>query len=742
MTQLEYLKQFISNFITASGNKNTAALLESLADEAGRLQDASIAVTNQLSISTASDVYLDKRLAEVGITRPSELGMDDLAFRKMGIQVNQAKQITNALHTVLSTFYGDEAVRASTTSGLAAPYDIEEGDDLIFQLEDGITHVLTVEAASFENPSEAKAEELVDVITRYIRALGYDGYAQVYLDVDSGDKYVKIFGGAKGPYGFVQILGGRVQNKLEFSQIRGTELPLNTTVWEITRNSGSTYRFRWVSGPQPRLDKVFVGDKVMIYGSQFNTAGFDGTFGVTKARPAQLIPSYDSGYFEIEIPDFSTLQSSAADQAPPPNTITQTYSITLTQSSFDDLKFFLPKRNTSYSQQRYALAWEPKNNLLKVYMPATTKVVRRDLIGSGHCHLLYTANDFNGSFGSATVDEAKVIVLSPRSIKFKKSGYDNLSYGGTLTVGLNTYDIEYVFREGGYAYVFTKTDHGITGVADQWGQVKSTAIVSVSTVAPEDDQSNPFLGPYVVDTEAKYSLTSQIVTSREKILAGESKTSLSISGILPNEEGMLLLGLNKDEQEGPVKYFASQVSGAAPSTNIGTISQASTTVTVNTLTPHGIIAGQDVVISGTASFNGTWTVDSVPSATTFLFSRPTAILFETSGLVTPQLEGSISSLILDPSYIFKYNHAVGEDITLISEQKAYEPSPDGVDYSFYITGTADGRVFAAQLMEEITALGIKLEIVVIYPSDRGLGYEGGGTDGSYPTSEKIWVWGV
>lgn len=742
MNKYKDLRQYLSNFLTGP---NIDAILNSLGDEMQRQEDLSVAVHDQLTISTASGVYLDKRLSEVGITRPPELGMDDLAFRQMGIQVNATKQVTEVVHTVLSTFYGDETVRASAISNISGPYVLEDGDDLIFALEDGQVHVLTVKEADFQNISDAQTEEVVDIITRYIRENGYNGYAQTYLDIDTEEKYVKIFGGARGPFSFVQILGGKLQNKLEFPEVRGTDLPLNTTVWEITRNAGSRHRFRWVSGPQPLLDKVIPGDSVMIYGGQFVTAGIEGTFPITTVRPTQPAPAVNAGYFEIELAGFNELTSSLPDANPPPNTITDTYSITLTQASFDDLKFFLPKKNTSYSQLRYALAWEPAD-LLRIYMPATTKVVRRDLEGSGHLHLLYSATEFNGSFGSATDAAAKIHVLSDVSISYPQAGTDALAYGGTLQVTspfTATLDIDYIFREGQRTHVFTKTPHGISGVIDSYGREIADALVVTATALPQDDAANKFLGPYMVDPEAGYTLTDTVVSLRETVLKGDNRQTLLISGALPPTNGILLFSLNRDEQEGPVKYFTAQTANSSATVNIGSISQVATTVTVSTVSPHGATIGDSILIAGTVNFNGSWTVTSVSSPTVLQFAKtPAAVLFETAGTLQPLLLQAVSTITIDPSYTFKFTHEPGTDISLLSSERPYEPDLTGLDYAFYATGTADGRAFAEELIRQIMALGINLEIIIVYPQDIGLGNEGGS---AYvedpPTSEKVFIWG-
>lgn len=741
MDKYKSLRQFISSFLSGP---NSEAILKSLADQLQKQEDLSIAVNDQLSICTSTGVYLDKRLAEKNITRPAELGMEDLAFKQMGIQINQAKQITQALHTVLSTFYGDETVRAYTTSGQPAPYNLAAGDDLIFTMERGESRTLTLIGDEFESIQNATAEEMADVITRFIRSDGTDGYAQVFLDVDTGLKYVRIFGGALGPYGMVQITGGRLQNKLEFPELRATELLSNTTVWEITRNLGSRHRFRWVSGPQPVLSQVFINDMVMIYGSQFETSGFVGTYSVLNVRPPKTGPSADAGFFEIDIEGTSALSSSVPDQLPPPNTITNIYSITITQSDYDDLKFFLAKKSTPYARARYALAWEPSDDLLKIYMPATTKVVKRDLIGSAHVHLLYGSGEFNGARGHATDNDQKLVITGDMSLMYKQNGLDALGTGGTITYGITTVDIDYIWREDGYTRIFTKTPHGITGVAQPDGRVLSTTIINVTVgQVLQDDPVNSFLGPYVVDPAAAYTVTDRFVTLREKIVAGEKKSTLLVDGVLPNDIGQLIFSLNQDSEESPVKYLAAQSSSSAQPVQINTISQNGNTVTVVTVAPHGVIVGQQTLIAGTVNFNGAWVVVSAPSANVFTFSRtPPGVIFENTGTETPLIDGAVSTLIMDSSYTFKHNHNVGDDVTLLSDVRAYEPQPDGTDYGFYVTGTAQGRVFAAGLMEQITALGIKLQIIIIYPSDVGLGNEGESTiEGESPQSDATYVWG-
>jgi hypothetical protein len=835
--KIKYLRQFISPFI---GGENVDAFIATLADQAQNMEDLSIAVNDQLSISTASEEYLDKKLAAKGITRPPDLGMDDDAFRQMGIDINATKQITEILHTVLDTFYGSESVRAYTQSGLSETYDLSEISskdmDLVLEFENGEEIVVVLSPSDFTNPSQATAQEIADSITRFVRNLNIEGFALVENDPDTKENFIRIFGSAKGPYSMVRVLGGRLQNIVEFQTMRGTNVYQtlgNSTTWEITKNKGSTIRFRWYAGTQPALDKIYQGDSVLIYGANFESvdSNLSGTFSVTNVRPAQASPTLDSGWFEIELSSLLNLSSSLADQAPPANTISQTYSYTIIQNSYNQMKFFKPYKATSYSKKRFALAFEPAGRNLKIYLPASTKIIKRDLIGGSHLHMLYSADDFNGSFGSSTVELEKLVVVSDRSFRYRQNGYDNIGFGGTATIDSVQHDIEYVFRENGFTNVILTSSHnlldnwsvltsyaqgagikygdkffyanysnlGVEPILDiplwtptvtfaagqtvefggtyfvslvnsnlgfnpetnplKWSQQDKptwttvwpsdtivslkSASVNVSKVS-SDDIDNKFYGPHVWDDTVKYTLTDTFAESREAIVAGENRKTLFVKGVLPNESGILMIGLNKDTQEGPIKYFSSQTANAPTTVGISSISQNGTSVTVTTSSPHGAVSGSTIVIAGTSSFNGSYIVVSTPTSSIYTFTKtPAAILFESVGTSSTQIDGAASTIILDPSYRFKFDHEVGIDVNLISDNEAYIPAVDGTDYNSYITGTSDGRIFCEEIMVAITALGIGLEIIIVYPSDFGLGNMGGSaSENDPPTSDKVYVWGA
>jgi hypothetical protein len=785
MDKIEKFRQFISPFISGP---NADALIGTLADQAERQEQLSIAVTDQLTISTASQEFLEKRLSEVGIIQPADLGMSDDALRSLGITVTSAKQVTEVIHSVLDVFYGAAAVRAHVQCTQPEPYILQDGMDLILSFEDDEPIAIVLNDSDFSNINQATAQEVADAITRKIREYGRAAFASVHTDFATNEKYVKIFGAAKGPYSLVRVLGGQVQNILEFPTIRPTRLLANTTVWQVTRTVGDTLRFRWMSGPSPLLDQIVVGDKVMIYGDDFENYNLTGTFDVINVRLPNLSPAYNAGWFEIQLTN-SGLRNSTPDQAPPANNPPVYYSYSITQTSFDDLKFFFAQKNVPYNQTRYALAFEPANNLLQIFLPVTTQVIQRDLIGAGHMHLLYPNTIFDGSFGSLMNHFDKIQIINSRSIKYRQNGLDVDGAGGLMTYGATTKEIESAARENGYTTIVTTTEHGITGDSEwsigsdyvvddvvwntgmNWKAIQnsgpsyggayepildstkwqilgpginySSEIVSVLVDQVwEDDPYNAFNGSYVWDLSTQYTLTDQMVITREQIYAGENRRTLLTDGHLQSKTGVLLMDLGKDTQEGPIPFLDIQLQNAPIAVSISSISQNGFQMTVITAYPHGAVPGSTVIISGTTFFNGTYTVNSVPSPNIYTAVSPISqIQSETTGTSTVMVADVVSTLIVDPSYIFKYTHEINSDLTLLSSTGPYIPTPDGADYSLYVTGTANATVFAEQIINNITALGINMEITLLFPNDLGLGNQGGSasTDDP-PTSDKVWIW--
>lgn len=356
---------------------NTDAVLESLATGAAHMINNVEAVNDQLYIVKAQGRYLDSRLGDHDITRPDAVGLPDEIFREIGIDVAHRKQVRDLLLNILRIMYGEEFTRATLISSELEPYALVDGDTLIIEYDDQEPVEVTFRTAQFASIAAATAQEVADAITKEIRRLGRTGSAVAKDDGLGG--YVQIISETDGPSSSVTVLGGRAQNELKFDAIRPTSgQPL--TQWTLTLIAGGGVRATWTGGPDPSIGKIRKDDYVNIYGSSFDP-GNRGTFTVTKVQGGLV----NNAYFEFENPN------GVAEVA--------------LQGTVDGMLFFNPIRTTIVSKKNYATLYQTESRLLEIFIPATTRVVRRDRAGSAH--LFESGPSGEGNEGPYVFDTSK-----------------------------------------------------------------------------------------------------------------------------------------------------------------------------------------------------------------------------------------------------------------------------------------------------------------------------------------------
>lgn len=335
---------------------NVKSLLESIAPQIDLLSYNSKAVNDNLTISTAIAQYLDLDLSGFGVTRPPEIGMLDDIFRRIGISIINRKQVRDLLNEILQVTFGDDVTQANTRSQNFAPYVLQDQDQLILSFDEQAPITITFRAQDFTNISAATAEEVADSITKQIRSQGRTGrsYGQ---DNGSGPQ-VYLISDTIGPQSSVKVLGGRAQNILRFPEIR-LATPQVGTEWTFAAQPSGKVRMTWTNGADPQVGKVRENDYINAFGSGL-FAGNQGVFTVTKVNAGIV----GDAYVEFENLNFQA----------------QTY----TQGTNSDILFFNPKRNILTDQFRYAVQFQEEKNLLEIFIPATTRVVRRSRIGAAY----------------------------------------------------------------------------------------------------------------------------------------------------------------------------------------------------------------------------------------------------------------------------------------------------------------------------------------------------------------------
>ena len=347
------LRQYLNPSIRGP---KTDIVLDALSCGAAHLIDNVEAVNDQLYIVSAEGRYLDELLAGRNITRPDNVGLSDEVFREIGIEVSTRKQVVDLVHEILRVMYGEEFIRASISAQELETYELEDGDTLIISFDDQDPVEVTFSTNQFSNIVAATAQEVADAITKEIRRLGRTGAALAKDDGAGG--YVLLISETNGPSSSIKVLGGKAQNKLKFSEIRPTG-GVSATQWTLTQEPGGTIKATWTGGPDPSLGVVRKDDYVNIFGTAFEPEN-RGTFTIVAAKGGTVGQAFVEWENPAGVPE------------------------TTAQGTDEGILFFNPRRFTLNSKVNYAAAYQTENRLLEVFIPATTKVVRRDRVGAAY----------------------------------------------------------------------------------------------------------------------------------------------------------------------------------------------------------------------------------------------------------------------------------------------------------------------------------------------------------------------
>jgi hypothetical protein len=334
----------------------TNDILNALSYPLSNLVHNAEAVNDMIYVVTAEGQYLDQLLGSKGLNRPENVGLSDEIFRQIGIEVTNRKQVRSLINNLLKIVFGDEYVSATIDSNFAQPFALEDGDSLTISFDDLEPVTVFFETSQFANINQATAQEVADVITKEIRRLGKRGSA-IALD-DGTDVFVRLISQTAGPSSTVKVVGGKAQNQLRFDRLVPTSGLFNTQ-WTVEKQPNGNIRMIWTGGPSPSIGLVNINDYVNIYSTSFSEQN-RGTFTIVGVKGGLI----GEAYIEIENP-------------------IGVNEIVL-QGFVDGVMFFTPVRKTLNNKLAFAAAYQTENRLLEIFVPATTKVVRRSNIGASY----------------------------------------------------------------------------------------------------------------------------------------------------------------------------------------------------------------------------------------------------------------------------------------------------------------------------------------------------------------------
>lgn len=312
---------------------------------------------DQLFTSSASGLYLDRRAADNGIQKPINIGMPDELFRQYTIRLTNGKITQQSLLELLEIFYGQDAVRANSTSVAVEPYVMGDGYDLWLLLDEQVEVHVVFDDDDFAITGQATAIEIATAITNACRVAGTTAFAVPYTDPTTEEVAVKIYSGSLGLGSSVRVTRGQAQNVLKFSE----ELAILNTVgwsatWTVTVNAATGRTRFFTPSTFVNLGLLREGDYVNIYGTEFNVDN-KGSFPV-----AAVYWGYVAGvpyqWFEVDNADgFAQVTA---------------------QASTSSILYFRPTRATIHTTSgRSVVVAQPIGTEVDIVLPATSQAVGR-----------------------------------------------------------------------------------------------------------------------------------------------------------------------------------------------------------------------------------------------------------------------------------------------------------------------------------------------------------------------------
>ena len=665
--KVDQLHDLLPKHLNSKTNENWKALVEALGEQDQNTADLAAEVRKQFFVKTTSRPYLDRLGANNRISRPRLVGMDDPSFREyIPVLSYQPKQVKLIIDQLLDIFFFKESTTAFVTSKNFQPFNLNDGWELELSIDEQHIDRVVFRTSDFTDINNASANEIVAAINRQTKHY----YATAYYDSITKNTYIRMFTITVGSKGFLRILGGRANVALHFTGFIEDAGNGSNTQWTVTKVGDET-TFTNTGGANPGIDKLQENDIVII-----DILGNKGSFIITN------VDLVNSSITFINL--FATTG-------------------VFTQTNSDEVKFIRPQKFVAYLNPRRAITWETSPGEITVEMPTSPPVVKRSLKGSAHLNGAFSQMNNRNSDTSLTVVDA---FQFPESGTFWLERVDEI-VERILTISENEIVSRKVNTRLQYKvdrYEYTSRQALTTSGDIVEGNNQIINLSSVAGLAVGNQIVNSFFPPYArITSIAGFNVnTSHPATSSG---TGEAVTFLgnTLTGITPNLPQLATLN----------------------EFTLTALSRTSNVVTGTTSTPHGFVAGETIIISGTTGGTNNWNnsykllsasgstftysqLDANSSATIFGASRVERIGLSNTGskvIITDAISNEVSRITgpyvwdLAAGFVLSSNTAeiidaiqAGKIVRLLNTTSNEIPSEGGFLIFDYGTETQEGPV--------------------------------------------------
>lgn len=540
--KVDQLHDLLPKHLNTRGNTNWKALIEALGQADSDTANLVAEVRKQFFIKTASRPYLDRLAANSKISRPRVVGMDDVSFRQyVPVLSYQPKQVKLIIDKLLDIFFFKESTTAFVTSEAFEPFNLTNNWELKVNVDEQAVETIKFRASDFTDINNASAEEIASAINRQSKNF----YATAYYDSITKNTFIRMFTNTIGSKGSLRIVGGQANVALRFQGFISTAGNGANTEWTVSK-IGDQVTFQHSAGTAPGINQLQVGDVVII-----NLSNNQGSFAINSINLA------DNSITFINL--FGT-----------PGVFTQT--------SDTDVKFFRPQKFVAYLNPRHAMTWETSPGEIIVEMPTSPPVVKRSLKGSMHV---------NGSFSLMSNRDSNTSLTVVDAFQFPESGTFLLERVNEIkthvitptedTILSKTFNTRLTYDAPKYEYA-SRLALSTTGNLVE-GAAEITNLASIAGLSIGNQVIMNGLPPY---TQVINIIGNTAYLSQEATLTANTQSvkflGNTLTGITPNLPELATL----------------------TEVTLTSLSRTSGVVTGTASAPHGLSAGDAVILEGSS----------------------------------------------------------------------------------------------------------------------------------------------
>ena len=748
-SKIDQIHDLLPKYLNSKTNVNWKALVDALGEQDQNTADLATEVRKQFFVKTASRPYLDTLGANNRISRPRLVGMDDPSFRKyIPILSYQPKQVKLIIDKLLDIFFFKESTTAFVTSNKFQSFTLSDGWELELFVDELHTDRVIFKASDFTDISNATADEVAASINRQTKYC----YATSYYDSITKNTYIRIFTTTIGSKGSLRILGGRANIALHLTGfIENAGNGVNTQ-WTVTKIGDQT-TFTNSGGANPGMNSLQVGDIAIIdlsgnkgsfvisdvslvnnsitFTNLFSTVGVftnSSENDVKFVRPQKFVAylnprraitwETEPGVITVEMPTSPPVVKRSLKGSAHINGV---YSQMTNRNSDTSLTvtdaYQFPESGTFWLQRveeiNERILTTSENTIISntmntrlqyamdkyEYTSRTSLVTNGDII-EGNKQIINLLSVAGLSIGDQIIAASfppytritsivGLVVNTSHPSTSSSTGEDITFLGNTLTgitpdlpqlAVLNEFALSSLSRTSNIVTGVTTVPHGF--------QAGETVIIDGTTGG-----TNNWNGNHVLLSASGNTFTySQLDADSAATVFGNSRverigmanagSKIFITDAISNEVSRIT---------GP--YVWDLAASFTLSSNKAEITDA-------------IQAGKIVRLLGT-------TANDIPKDGGFL-------MFDygkdnQEGPVRFLYKATDSTIALDPSYTFKFNHSANSPIVALSHKGPHQMTGHADEYAPYITNPSDARFILEDLIRSVKSAGIFIDFLIRYP---------------------------